>query len=678
MNDSTDLIDIATHVVEIFKFSTNVDYDLKSWNRTIEAQYKRVFELWLTKAKRRESWYGVNINNYGWRAYGYGPRGENLAKFPEKRPLNPESLNMMLSYLGCDLLPVDTEKPLTSMLEDPNFVNKYFNEPIERAFTEGRLILNEDGILVRNEGYDIVNSMIDEINTNFTETSQQARIVNLVNNYEFDTRILADIGSYEVVSSVMELKTGDKLFVRAIMDPNTKRTKYAIAELVTTKTRQKLTSEQLIKILGKEGYKISKQEWVDSRERQRTKNLLTRDVQTIESPKIQSTPTSDGTGVSVVGNITFDKKNVNENSILVVSYTTPDDIKDIETARGIITTGGGVLSHAAITTRELKKPSVVVSGANWVEGETEVLYYLPSGEVELLEGQFQVRKVKTARKTLKEGTRVLMNGETGMVLLFDDIDVALLDELQNYINSDDAQAVIDFMKQHSTDENINRFVEYVYFQVIGNVKTARVLDSLFSDDMPGTVKDKINKLNDGYIQDKIQNISEAIENLKTIENVNIAYNILQELIKKLNFIKTIGVRQDLEDLKEQIKELEKDIKEKLGKFMQQFINQLVDFVAMERLDTVNVQKILTMIKNVEIYIELRDENKVNSFLKILEKDFKAKNFMVVSSRSGRMDHIGIEAIFPINGSDAGADLLDDLVALDEVIYAIESVPKKLS
>ena len=83
-------------------------------------------------------------------------------------------------------------------------------------------------------------------------------------------------------------------------------------------------------------------------------------------------------------------------------------------------------------------------------------------------------------------------------------------------------------------------------------------------------------------------------------------------------------------------------------------------------------------KNVEIYIELRDENKVNSFLKILEKDFKAKNFMVVSSRSGRMDHIGIEAIFPINGSDVGANLLDDLVALDEVIYAIESVPKKLS
>lgn len=601
LSDSTDLIDIATHVVEIFKFSTNVDYDLKNCHRTIEAQYKHIFESWLTKAKRRELWYGVDINNYGWRAYGYGPRGQNLAKLPEKRQLNVESLNMMLSYLGCDLLPSDTEKPLARMLEDPNFVDKYFNEPIQRAFDEGRIIIDDSGVLVRNEGYDIVHSMIDEINTNFIETSQQARIVNLVNSYEFNTRILADIGSYEVVSSVMELKTGDKLFVKAIMDPNTRRTKYAIAELVTTKTRQKLTSEQLIEILGKEGYVIAKQEWVDSRERQRTKNLLMRDIQTIESPKIQSTPTSDGTGVSVVGNITFNKDNVDENSILVVPYTTPNDIKHIETAKGIITTGGGVLSHAAITTRELKKPSVVLGGATWVDDEIETLYYLPSGEIELIDNQFQVQKVKTARKTLKEGTRVLMNGETGMVLVFDDVDVSLLDELQNYIDSDNSQAVIDFMKQHSSDENINRFVEYVYFQVIGNVKTIQVLDSLFSDDMPETVKDKINKLNDGYIQDKIQSISEAIENLKTIENVNIKYSILQELIKKLEFIKTVGVRQDLEDLKKQIEELETDIKDKLGKFMQQFINDLTDLLAKDELNAVNVQKILTMLKNVEIY-----------------------------------------------------------------------------
>ena len=131
---------------------------------------------------------------------------------------------------------------------------------------------------------------------------------------------------------------------------------------------------------------------------------------------------------------------------------------------------------------------------------------------------------------MKEGARVLMNGETGMVLLFDDIDISLLDELQGYIDTDDAQAVMDFMNKHSQDENINRFVEYVYFQVVGNSKTIKTLDCLFSDDMPETVQDKIKKLNDSYIQDKVQSISEAITNLRTIENVNIAYMILQKLI----------------------------------------------------------------------------------------------------------------------------------------------------
>ena len=80
----------------------------------------------------------------------------------------------------------------------------------------------------------------------------------------------------------------------------------------------------------------------------------------------------------------------------------------------------------------------------------------------------------------------------------------------------------------------------------------------------------------------------------------------------------------------------------------------------------------------EIYIEIDDAHKVNEFIKILEKEFAAKNFMVVSSRSGKTDDIGIEAIFPINNSEEDKTLLDRIAEHDEVIYAIESVPKKLS
>ena len=83
-------------------------------------------------------------------------------------------------------------------------------------------------------------------------------------------------------------------------------------------------------------------------------------------------------------------------------------------------------------------------------------------------------------------------------------------------------------------------------------------------------------------------------------------------------------------------------------------------------------------KTVEIYIEIDDPRKVNDFIKRLENIFEAKNFMVVSSRSGKTDNIGIEAIFPINSVSEDENILDRLSELEDVIYAIESVPKKLS
>lgn len=83
-------------------------------------------------------------------------------------------------------------------------------------------------------------------------------------------------------------------------------------------------------------------------------------------------------------------------------------------------------------------------------------------------------------------------------------------------------------------------------------------------------------------------------------------------------------------------------------------------------------------KSVEIYIEIEDAHRVNEFLKKLESEFNGKSFMVVSSRSGKSDAIGIEGIFPIENIEEDANILDKLAALDGAIYAIESVPKKLS
>ena len=100
--------------------------------------------------------------------------------------------------------------------------------------------------------------------------------------------------------------------------------------------------------------------------------------------------------------------------------------------------------------------------------------------------------------------------------------------------------------------------------------------------MPDTVKDKVKKLNDSYIQDKVQSISEAIANIRTIDNINIAYMVLQELNKKLAFIKTVGTRPEIEALKEQIRYVERSIKTKLNLYMQQFINDLAELLSKDQ------------------------------------------------------------------------------------------------
>nr|MCR4662325.1 hypothetical protein [Endomicrobiaceae bacterium] len=324
---------------------------------------------------------------------------------------------------------------------------------------------------------------------------------------------------------------------------------------------------------------------------------------------------SEGNGISVVGNITFDKDSVDENSILVVPYTTPDDMKFIEKSKGIITTGGGILSHAAITTRELEKPSVIFNGANWTNNdELEILYYLAAGDIRTINDKYNVQELKAKRKPLKEGTRVLMNGETGMVLLFDDIDNGLLDELQKYIDTDNTDAVLEFMKKHIEDEKINRYVEYVYFQAIGNKKTANILDLLLSENMPDIVKKKFNELNDSYIQDKVQSISEAVENIETIYNVNIVYNIVGELKKKLSFIRTSQKRDDIETLRKQIETIEKDTKDKLNRYMQTFIKETISLLNKDKLEIKDIQRAILMLKNVEIYNYFVSESETSSIL----------------------------------------------------------------
>jgi len=115
-------------------------------------------------------------------------------------------------------------------------------------------------------------------------------------------------------------------------------------------------------------------------------------------PLAEGLPASPGAASGRVvfdANVAEQRSQEGENVILVRSETTPDDIHGIVAAQGVLTSRGGMTSHAAVVARGMGKPCV--SGC-------EAIKIDPQG------GFFQV-----GEKIIKEGEIISLDGSTGRV-----------------------------------------------------------------------------------------------------------------------------------------------------------------------------------------------------------------------------------------------------------------------
>ncbi|MGE5568564.1 MAG: pyruvate, phosphate dikinase [Rhodospirillales bacterium] len=107
---------------------------------------------------------------------------------------------------------------------------------------------------------------------------------------------------------------------------------------------------------------------------------------------------------AAVGRIVFTADDAVEQAekspvILVRAETVPDDIHGMEVAKGILTSRGGMTSHAAVVARGMGTPCVAGAGAIVVdEHKKQLTVTLPSG-----------------KKVLKEGDWLSLDGSTGEV-----------------------------------------------------------------------------------------------------------------------------------------------------------------------------------------------------------------------------------------------------------------------
>ncbi|MGC8817013.1 MAG: pyruvate, phosphate dikinase [Candidatus Hadarchaeum sp.] len=123
-------------------------------------------------------------------------------------------------------------------------------------------------------------------------------------------------------------------------------------------------------------------------------------------PKAQVTVIAKGLNASpgaAVGKAVFDSERAKEMGksgekvILIRPETSPDDVGGIIASQGVLTSRGGVTSHAAVVTRGLGKPAVV--GCEAIKIDVEARSFEVDGTV------------------VKEGDLITINGTTGEVIL---------------------------------------------------------------------------------------------------------------------------------------------------------------------------------------------------------------------------------------------------------------------
>ncbi|MGI4878152.1 MAG: pyruvate, phosphate dikinase, partial [Janthinobacterium lividum] len=110
-------------------------------------------------------------------------------------------------------------------------------------------------------------------------------------------------------------------------------------------------------------------------------------------------PASPGaaSGVAVFDSETAERRaGLGEDVILVRTETSPEDIHGMVAARGILTSRGGMTSHAAVVARGMGRPCVSGAGALSVD--------------------FKTRTARVGNRTIKEGDMLTLDGSTGEVM----------------------------------------------------------------------------------------------------------------------------------------------------------------------------------------------------------------------------------------------------------------------
>ncbi|MFC2048907.1 PEP-utilizing enzyme, partial [Elusimicrobiota bacterium] len=361
-------------------------------------------------------------NNFPFLEYG-GPSYKVYLKYEKemekmKLPLLREALNKELVKLQMPQIPENQRM-------GQQVIDTYFNKPIQLGLEREEFVMIKE-TAYRNPDYrqELFSVILNYIQGYEEESIQLGTVVSQLEGIiNFET--IGGMGRYLVQRSALRLGDG-LLDIYTLRDVDSNKIYYAsvfeVKELENKYSRTQSDAHAVQKVLERELYETGPPLAVTQAQRQIASQKLQADpYNSILGNRVLGLASSRGNGKLVSGPVTYlDKHSKKESKIFIAPFTTPDDVKAIKNSRGVITTGGGILAHAGITTREFGVPSVILPSARWIEkdgGKTVVLdLFTPKDYSKSPEGIWISNTVETREIPVREGDVLSIDGLTGAVM----------------------------------------------------------------------------------------------------------------------------------------------------------------------------------------------------------------------------------------------------------------------
>lgn len=411
-------------------------------------------------------------------------------------------VNRELDRLGFPSIP-----PIS--LFGQNHIDKYLNKPIREALARGELYLDRKNILHRNPNYQPIPDLLKRIQANETRALLMANFLSMVET-PLSLKPIGSVGQLIASVGQMEVASGDWIVIYQLIDPETNRPVYAAGfKLDQNNKETSLTLTQLMDDLSTEGFPVPTLEEAISGEQQVLARKLLRGEPKVQSFMTSKTSkgisTSEGDGNYVIGTVAFERDKVKKDgdkksSIYLAPATTQDDQEAIENSLAVITTGGGRLSHAAITTREFGVPSVILRDATWVikDGQKvlQVTTRFPTNGDKRQSGLWISEQLQQITIEINEGDLLYVDGRTGEVcvltgtnpmwlaIVTSDLNAGRFNELREWLNQKVNQLPPNSDANHAGSAQISFLLKFILRHALNRSDHRHVLFQVIRDLIP--------------------------------------------------------------------------------------------------------------------------------------------------------------------------------------------------